>query len=214
MGRMRQINLKCFPERPFGPGHVSMVTYGENLEFEVLGEHWHNVLKAAVKSLHSKGKLRVYWGSIGASYVAFPIVYNYRHVLELYLKGMLIAGEPALRLAGQTGVPDDIFKEHAFGKARPEVERLFDLLNVPYDLGVEGFKTKTEFRSLLSDLDAMEIRYPIDRKRQPSLGNRFMCFNLFEFAAIMDAVLDAVNGLMGAVRYEVDARCEMAAEIY
>jgi hypothetical protein len=89
---------------------------------------------------------------------------------------------------------------------------LFDLLNVPYDLGIKGFNTKTEFRSLLSDLDAMEIRYPIDRKREPSMGNRFMCFNIFEFAAIMDKVLYALNGLLGAIRYEVDARCEMAAE--
>jgi hypothetical protein len=214
MGKMSQIHLKCFPERPFGPGHIAMGTYGEDIEFEVLGEHWHNVLKGAVKSLRSKGKLRVHWGSIGASYVAFPIVYNYRHVLELYLKGMLLAGEPALLLANQPGISDHIFTQHSFAKLRPEIERLFDFLKVPYDLGIKAFKTKADFGGLLSDMDAMEIRYPINKNREPSMGNRFMSFNIFEFAAIMDEVLNALNGLLSAIRSEAEMRCDMAAEAY
>jgi hypothetical protein len=40
-----------------------------------------------------------------------------------------------------------------------------------------------------------------------------MCFNIFEFAAIMDEVLNALNGLRGAISYEVDARCEAAHEV-
>ena len=210
---MKQIHLKCFPERPFQPGFVSMSTYGEDMEWEVLGEHWHNVVKGAVESLRSNEELRVYWGSIVGSYVAFPIVYNYRHVLELYLKGMLMAGEAALLLADQPGIDENVFKEHSFQKLRPELERVFDVLGIPYDLGIEGFRTKTQFRNLLADMDAMEVRYPVNTKRQPSMRNRFMCFNIFEFALIMDAVLYALNGFLSAIRYEVEARCEMASEL-
>lgn len=79
-------------------------------------------------------------------------------------------------------------------------------------MGVAGFKTKADFWALLADMDAMEVRYPVNTKRQPAMGNRFMCFNLFEFALTMDAVLNALNGLLGAIRYEVDARYEMVAE--
>ncbi|MEA2236536.1 MAG: hypothetical protein QOC81_1260 [Thermoanaerobaculia bacterium] len=214
---MKQILLKFFPERPFdgdGHGHITMATRGEDIEFEVLGEHWHNVLKGAVESLHSEGKLRVYWGSIGASYVAFPIVYNYRHVVELYLKGILLAGEPALLLAGQPGLDDGVFKEHSFGKLRPDIERIFDLLKVQYYADTVGFQSKKDFRRLLADLDAMEIRYPIDKNRRPSLENKFMTFNLFEFAQVMDKILDTLNSILSWIRYEVDARCEMAAESY
>lgn len=217
MSKMQPIHLNCFPERSFEEGEegfISLTTRGEDLEFEVLGEHWHNVLKGAVESLHSKGKLRVYWGSIGASYIAFPIIYNYRHVVELYLKGMLVTGEPALLLDGQGGINNDIFKEHSFGKLRPEVERLFDLLKVPYDPDIVGLQSKKDFRRLLSDLDQMEIRYPIDKKRQASMGNRFMSFNIFEFAEIMDKVLDAFNSILGWISYEVDTRCAIAAENY
>jgi hypothetical protein len=211
MTTMKQIHLKCFPERPFQPGFVSMSTYGEDMEWEVLGEHWHNVLKGAVDSIRSNEELRVYWGSIGGSYIAFPIVYNYRHVVELYLKGILLTGETALVLDGQAGIDNETFKEHSFGKIRPQVERVFDTLHVPYDLGLDGFRTKREFRRFLTELDAMEIRYPINTKREPSMKNRFMCFNLFEFAQTMDVLLHSLNGLLSAIGYEVVARCEMAA---
>lgn len=211
MASRRQILLRNFPERPFRAGFVSMVTHGEDMEFEVLAEHWHDMLRAAVASLHAEGNPRSYhWGSIGGSYIAFPIVYNYRHVLELYLKGMLVAGESALLLSGEQGVPDDVFAAHSFARLRPEIERLFRHLSVPYDPTIRGFRNRTEFRSLLSDLDSMEIRYPIDRRRQPSMRDQYMCFNLFEFAEIMDKVLDALNSLFGWIRYEADARCAAA----
>jgi len=212
MSKMQQIHLQCFPERDTRyPGSVSLTTYGEDIEFEIMGEHWHAALKGAVaKFRRNQGKDQIFWTSIGGNYAAFPIIYNYRHVLELYLKGILVTGEPALLLAGKPGISDAIFSDHSFGKLRPEIERIFDVLSVPYDLGVEGFKTKTDFRRLLADMDAMEIRYPIDKKRQPAMGNRFMCFNIFEFAAIMDEVLNALNGLRGAISYEVEARCEAA----
>jgi hypothetical protein len=214
MATMKQIHLKCFPERPFQPGFVAMSMYGEDMEWEVLGEHWHNVVRGALESLRSNEEMHVSWGSIGGSYVAFPIVYNYRHVLELYLKGMLMAGEPGLLLADQPGIDETIFKEHSFQKLRPELERVFDVLGVPYDLGIEGFTTKAEFRNLLADMDIMEVRYPVDTKRRPSMRNSCMCFNIFEFALIMDAVLDALNGLLAAIRYEVEARSEMVSESY
>jgi len=212
--KMEQIHLQCFPERDMRyPGSVSLMTYGEDVEFEIMAEHWHAALKGAVaKFRRNKGKDRIFWTSIGGNYAAFPIIYNYRHVLELYLKGILVTGEPALLLAGEPGISDDIFNDHSFGKLRPEIERVFDVLSVPYDLGAEGFKTKMDFRRLLADMDAMEIRYPIDKKRQPTMANRFMSFNIFEFAAIMDEVLSALNGLRSAISYEVDARCEAAHE--
>lgn len=205
--KMEKIPLKHFPERAFQPGFVSAMTYGEDMEFEVLAEHWHASLQASVRAIRAdEGTSRVYWGSIGGNYVAFPIIYNYRHVLELYLKGMLMAGEAALVIAGEEPVPDEIFKAHSFQTLRPEIERVFKVLGVPYDLGVTGFETKADFWALLKDMDKMEIRYPVDTKRQPAMGTGFMCFNLFEFAEIMDAVLNALNGFLGGIRYEVDAR--------
>jgi hypothetical protein len=40
------------------------------------------------------------------------------------------------------------------------------------------------------------------------MGNRFMMFNLFEFAEIMDAVLTRLNQYLGWIHDEVDARMD------
>jgi hypothetical protein len=93
---------------------------------------------------------------------------------------------------------------------RQEVERLFDTLEVRYDLGLDGFRTKRDFRRLLADLDAMEIRYPTNTKRQPSMKNQFMCFNLFEFAETMDVLLASLNGFLSGIDHEVELRRKAA----
>jgi hypothetical protein len=216
MSKMQQIHLKCFPERDMRyEGSVSLTMYGEDIEFEIMAEHWHAALKGAVKKFRrNKGTDRIFWTSIGGNYAAFPISYNYRHVLELYLKGMLRVGEQALLLSGEAAVDKEIWGEHSFAKLRPDLERVFDHLGWSCDLSIQGFRTLQDFRRLLSDMDQMEIRYPINKDLEPSMGNRYMTFNLFEFAAIMDAVLTALNNLLSAMRSEVDARCSAYAENY
>jgi hypothetical protein len=209
---MKQIKMRVFPERDFGMGDVSLTMYGETTEFEVLGEAWHEMVKAGVAALRLSRPNERYWQSIGSNYAGFPIVYNYRHVLELYLKGILVAAEPALLLNAEEGVRDDVFKSHSFAKLRPEVERAFAALRISYDFGIEGFRTVKEFRSLLADLDELEVRYPMDKCREPAMGNRWARFNLFEFAAIMDSILDVISGYPSYIGYEVDARQEMAYE--
>lgn len=209
---MKQIKMRVFPERDFGMGDVSLAMYGETTEFEVLGEAWHEMVKAGVEALRVSRPNERYWQSIGSNYAGFPIVYNYRHILELYLKGILVAAEPALSLNGEEGVSDGVFKSHSLARLRPEVERSFAALHISYDFGVDGFRTVRDFRRLLADLDELEVRYPMDRNRKPAMGDRWARFNLFEFAAIMDSILNVISGYASYIGYEVDARCEMALE--
>jgi hypothetical protein len=94
----------------------------------------------------------------------------------------------------------------------PEIERSFAALGLPYDFGVDGLRTINDFRRLLVDLDELEIRYPVDVGRNPAMGDRWVRFNLFEFAERMDAILEVLKGYASWVVDEVDARCEMAYE--
>lgn len=48
MGKMKQIKMRVFPERDFGMGDVSLTMCGETTEFEVLGEAWHEIVRAGV----------------------------------------------------------------------------------------------------------------------------------------------------------------------
>lgn len=78
--------------------------------------------------------------------------------------------------------------------------------------GVDGFTNRRQFRSFLSDMDAMAVCYAIDNKRKPSMGNRFMVFNLLEFAETMDAVLTRLNQYLGWIDAEVDERMDQLRE--
>lgn len=209
---MKKIKTRFFVERDFDAGDVSLTMYGEPAEFGVLGEAWHETLKAAVAGLRATRPNSRYWQSIGSNYVGFPIVYNYRHVLELYLKGVLIEAEPALTLDGQPPIPDNVFRSHSFEKLRPEVERVFAALGISFDFGIDGFRTRDDFRSMLTALDQIEVRYPIDTSRKPAMGDRWLRFNVFEFAEKMDAILDILRWYPSVISEMVDARQEAAYE--
>lgn len=215
MGRLTEIKMRMFPNRGgMGVGDVSLYMYGETHEFELLGEEFHALAKARVAALREERPRDYHWHSIGSSYAAVPVVYNYRHALELYLKGMLMAAEPALTYAqGEPGINASVFSGgHSFRKLLPEIERVFKALNIKFDFGIDGLRTRQEFRAFLEEVDHLEVRYPIDTKRQPATGDKFMQFNLFEFAEKMDAILDTLNGYISWMDDEAQGRCEMAHE--
>ena len=100
MGRLTEVEMRMFPNRGgMGVGDVSLAMSGETHEFELLGEEFHELAKAHVAALRESRPRDYHWQSIGSSYAAVPVVYTYRHALELYLKGMLMAAEPALTYA-------------------------------------------------------------------------------------------------------------------
>lgn len=214
MGRLEQVHLSMFPDRGMGVGDVSLVMYGETTEFEILGEEFHELAKARVAGLRESRPHGYDWQSIGSNYAAFPVIYNYRHALELYLKGMLVAAEPALTFAqGQPGISAGVFSGgHSFKKLFPEIVRAFKSLKIPFDFGIDGLKTREDFRTFLEDLDHLEVRFPIDTKRNPAMGDKFVRFNLFEFAEKMDVILTTLNGYMSWIYDEAQGHCEMAQE--
>lgn len=212
MGKLSEVKLQMFPNRGMGAGDVSLYMYGERMEFGILGEEFHQMAKARVEELRRTRPDGRYWQSIGSNYAGFPVVYNYRHAFELYLKGMLVAAEPALTFAhGEAGINERVFSGgHSFRKLFPEIERAFKRLDIHFDFGIEGLRTKKDFQALLDDLDYLEVRFPIDTKRQPAMGDTFVRFNLFEFAEKMDTILETMDGYMSWVDDEAQGRCEMA----
>lgn len=214
MGRLTETKLRNFRNRGMGVGDVSLYMYGETHEFALLGEEFHEMAKARVAALRESRPHDYNWHSIGSNYAAVPVVYTYRHAFELYLKGILIAAEPALTFAHcEPGINASVFSGgHSFAKLFPEIERAFSRLNVPFDFGIEGVKSKKDFCGLLEDLDHLQVRFPIDTKRKPAMGDTFVRFNLFEFAERMDVILETLNGFMSWIDDKAQGRCEMAQE--
>jgi hypothetical protein len=215
MGKRTEITMRMFPNRgETGVGDVSIVMYGETQEFELLGGEFHELAKARVAALHETRPHDYDWQSIGSNYAAIPVVYNYRHSLELYLKGMLMAAEPALTYAqGEPGINASVFaRGHSFRKLLPEIERAFKALNITFDFEIDGLRTREDLCTFLEEVDHLEVRYPITTKREPATGDNFMQFNLFEFADKMDAILDTLKAYVSWIDDEAQGRCHVAHE--
>lgn len=199
-------------------GDVSLQNGGDPaIEFAWQAGQWHEFVKGGMASLEAN-RPASHWTSIGSSYVGFPIIYNYRHILELILKGMLLAGDSALVLDGEPAISKKVlFGKHNFLDLWPDLVRVFKSLRISFDFGLPDFRTKKDFFGLLKELDEIDpnstvSRYPVDKEGQPSMGGKWVRFNVFEFAQRLDRLIEVIREYPSYIKEEVDQRCEWAYE--
>jgi hypothetical protein len=123
-----------------------------------------------------------------------PVVYLYRHALELYLKGIILAGNNLMRQMGEGLSEEEAMDRIASGKnphglsrLLPDVENVFLFVSIHmYASGIKnvdgiGFddcgpiKRFSDIRRCIEDFDkvdpkAVATRYPVDkRSKRPPL---------------------------------------------
>jgi hypothetical protein len=138
---------------------------------------------------------------------ACPVVFLYRHAIELYLKSIVYWGNGLLRLRNQHPPlrQDVLFRTHNLGKlvagAKP-VLKLFRCLGKWPDSEFMSFRDFARFIMELDDLDpgSYSFRYPIDRKGGSALPN-CLCFNVVAFGGKLDSLLNMLSGA-AAMAYE------------
>jgi hypothetical protein len=124
-----------------------------------------------------------------------PIVFLYRHALELHLKAVIVWGAAILGVRRQPA-PDEDFRSHSLKKLLADVRRVFE--GVGWGWSWEEAPTPTEFEELVAELDEIDagsyaFRYPIDRKGESSVPERFS-FNVADFAKKLDPILEMLHG--------------------
>src|SRR5207248_1310375 len=72
-------------------------------EFTYFAEAFHNLAKESVLNLRSNDHFGLH-GIPWEDFRAYPIVFLYRHSLELYMKAVLLVGSPMLQLRGEPGI--------------------------------------------------------------------------------------------------------------
>lgn len=137
-------------------------------------------------------------------YAACPVVFLYRHALELYLKAFLVSGNKLLAIRGKPSLnPDPLKTGHRLMALLPGFERITDELGWNWNMGVTGLRSKQDFVALLSEFDSVDggsfsFRYPTNKDGNPSLPKGFR-FSLKIFAAALDKLLGILAGAgMGA----------------
>ena len=126
---------------------------------------------------------------------AHPIVFLYRHALEVYLKTVIVFGNHLRGLRGEFEVPwKDIFTRHKLVDLLPSVQEVLEQAHCSGIWVAPSFQTFSDVRQMVETIDEVPhaaLRYPVGMK-----GNQVgqllpdgVHFNVHTFAAKLDALL-------------------------
>jgi hypothetical protein len=187
-------------------------------EFTYFAEGFHLVAKGAVATLR-QNPLFGLDGFPLDDFRAYPIVFLYRHALELYMKAVILIGSPMLAVKDKAKAKVNrqrLLSTHSLEVLRRELERIFEEYEWEWDLGVAHFQSLADFRKTISEFEAVDagsyaFRYPINTMGRASLASHFR-FNVFEFCEILDSLFLALEGAAIGAYEELQATFEAMAE--
>ncbi|MCI0569025.1 MAG: HEPN domain-containing protein [Acidobacteria bacterium] len=174
-------------------------------------------LEFYAEAYHQAGRrLADEFGTMGnvPEFEASPIVYLYRHSLELYLKAILVPGDQLLRLSGKPGLdPKLLFGTHDLTVLLPGLKAVGEEMKWGWDMGIDGLRSYQDFVELIEELDRIDkssfsFRYPMDKRGDSTLPEQFT-FSLRNFCSRMDALLRVLDGDVTGVELALQDEAEM-----
>lgn len=212
---MRKKRLFLDKGRPHGT--VVLNWHGSpEREFTFLAESFHLVAREAVAALRQNPHFGLD-GIPTEDFRAYPVVFLYRHALELYMKAVILVGSPMLVNKGMTEVDrSKLLNTHSLDKVMRDLERVFEAYGWEWDFGTPRFRSLDDVRETIAELDRIDegsyaFRYPIDTKGNASLASHFR-FDLFEFCEVLDEILRVLQGAAIGAYEELHATVEAMAD--
>jgi hypothetical protein len=193
-------------------GLVVLNWHGKSLgEFPYFAEAFHSVARRAVAALRRK---RGFGNLPHEDFKAYPIVFLYRHALELAMKTVILEGAELLQRNGDSPVDlNRLLRQHGLQALRQDVERVFRACGWHRGFGVRHFRSIQDFRAVIRDLEeldphpAVAFRYPVNRRRNPVLPPGFR-FDLFWLSEVLDELVPLLINAAWGVREELGAANE------
>ena len=148
---------------------------------------------------------------------ACPIVFLYRHALELYMKAIVRRGESLLSIAGaKLPIPPRALEQHALPPLVDPIRTIFSHVGWLSKSQPEGRRMFREFEKLVRDVSRLDsgsytFRYPVNKKNQASVSHHFG-FNVLEFAEQVEKTIRFLDGAATGLEEEWDQASEMYAE--
>lgn len=157
---------------------------------------YHNAARALVERMESANGYYDYDG--------YPIVFLYRHALELYLKTIVYRGAKLLALISNRKIKvDKLWQNHSLTALLPDVKAIIEDLDWDEDLGIAGIHSFDDFSNLVTEINNMDpqsynFRYPINKKGDSPLTKHFIV-NVVGFGKNMDQLLEVLDGMVTAL---------------
>lgn len=151
-------------------------------------------------------------------YEGYPILYLYRHSLELYLKAIVYRSAGLMGLMGK-GRPDvpRLFNSHKLSRLIPPVRAVFNAMQWNFEFEGSEFASFDEFERFIATIDSIDadsfaFRYPVNRRHQAILPHHYV-INVVSFAEIMDSLLGYLEGAAHLIEENFQAATEASYEL-
>jgi hypothetical protein len=149
---------------------------------------------------------------------AYPVVFLYRHAIELYLKAVIHWGNGLLRLNGKRTVPHkNIFTEHRLMVLVKSVRPILKFQKSLDNWDDSHFGSFHDVEKMIKELDEFDprsysFRYPITTKGQDALRHHFV-FNVIAFGEKFDRLLRVLDGMATMVYENLQSQAESQYEL-
>ncbi len=151
-----------------------------------------------------------------ADYEGYPVLFLYRHSLELYLKAIVYRGAMLLGLVAEER-PDTrgLFDRHELVRLLPAVRAIFKEMD--WDFEGSGVASFADFEGFIRAMDSIDprsyaFRYPMNRCGEADLPHHFVV-NVVAFAEKMDRLLQLLDGAATGIQENWEAAAESAYEL-
>jgi hypothetical protein len=141
-----------------------------------------------------------------ATFDASPVIFLYRHALELHLKALVLGGGSNFLETK----PDtlSIRKTHSIPWLAQFISQIITTVGWEQEFKCEGIESVADFKAFIDNLNLVDpgsyvCRWPVDPDALPSVR---------EFARKVDAFLDLLASTADALAAEWDIRSEAAKE--
>ena len=166
-------------------------------DFGVFAKGYYSAASMLAENLLSRGNF--------ADYDAYPVVFLYRHSLELYLKNVIYKSALLSKFKGLSDTKDRLYNNHKLTQLSEKAAEILRKL-FPYDNELQHvidriLKISSEFSDI--DPDSYAYRYPIDR--QGGLSTRpHQIVNLEAFHRTMKELLTHLETIDIGINIETD----------
>lgn len=157
-------------------------------EFGLFAEAYHCAAKRLASDYGNTRSIR--------DFEATPILFLYRHALELYLKAFIISG--SFLLPRELPKIKTYLKSHRISDLIQYFEAIILKAGWSWDLGIDGLNTKKEFVNLIEEFEKIDpnsfaFRYPTTKTSYEALPHHFS-FNLSSVTQRLDPLLELLDG--------------------
>jgi hypothetical protein len=187
-------------------GNVTLNYWGHPVnQFARLADSYRGAATVLAKNFEAEAR---------SDFDAYPLVFMYRHALELYLKAILVLGNKlAVSTENEELHTEDVFKNHALTAHLVVVKRIFAEAGWEEDYPHMGLE-EPFFEDVLKEFDELDkgsytFRYTVNKDGTANIEKNF-AFSIPNFVAIMDRVLHNLSGAC----YGLEEMSDQAAEMY